>query len=180
MCCKKRILTLKTSRCIGELLFDKMIETKSNQILQRILPILTYCQANKGDLRLYEQWINQPGAGEKYFYAYYAGLFCRILCILDKYSFLRSFVRDCNELLDKYNWYEIQEADLKLCVSTECEVPDALEFIDGIDNVLWKGSGFGNGRDAVCLKMENSSWTFADVRGAIYAYISSGGKINEH
>ena len=31
--------------------------------------------------------------------------------------------------------------------------------------VSWKDSGFGNGRDAVCLKVKNGSWTFSDVRG---------------
>lgn len=46
---------------------------------ERILPVLLYCQAQKGDLSIYEKWENQDDAGKKKFYAYYAGLFCRIL-----------------------------------------------------------------------------------------------------
>ena len=46
-------------------------------------------------------------------------------------------------------------------------MPDALNFIDGVDDVAWKNSGFGNGSDAVCLKMEEASWTFEDVRGSV-------------
>ena len=147
--------------------------TKVNELRQRILPILLFCQANKGDLWLYEQWREQKGAAQKFFYAYYAGLFCRILCILESGLNSRSFVRDINVLLDKYNWYNIQKADLELCKAdfrgtySGCEVPDALKFIEGVDNVAWKNSGFGNGRDTVCLKVEHGSWTFADVRGNI-------------
>ena len=136
----------------------------------RILPILLFCQANKGDLRWYENWLDHEDAGKKYFYAYYSGLFCRILCILETGMFSHSFVRDINGLLEKYNWYDIQKKDLELCISAGtygCEVPEALQFIDGVDNVAWKDSGFGNGRDAVCLKMESGSWTFADVRGGV-------------
>lgn len=137
-----------------------------DELRQRILPILLYCQAQKGDLSLYNSWKDQDGTNKKMFFAYYSGLFCRILCMLD----LDLLVIECNELLDKYNWYDIQEKDLELFRSSgpySCEVPRALEFIDGVDNVAWKDSGFGNGRDAVCLKMEHGSWTFADVRGSI-------------
>ena len=147
-----------------------MEKTKVDELRQRILPILLFCQANKGDLWLYEQWRDQEGAAQKFFYAYYAGLFCRILCLLETGTVSSSLVSDTNALLDKYNWYDIQKADLELCVSAGtfgCEVPDALKFIEGVDNVAWKDSGFGNGRDAVCLKEEHSSWTFADVRGGI-------------
>lgn len=86
-----------------------------------------------------------------------------------------NIVRDSKVLLDKYNWYDIQEKNLEQCKEAGpygCEVPDALEFIDGVDNVAWKDSGFGNGRDAVCLKMGHSSWTFADVRGSINPSLS--------
>ena len=146
------------------------METTNKELRLRILPIMLYCQANKGDLSLVENWRERDDAGKKLFFAYYAGLFCRILCLLETPPVLRHFVRDCNLLLDKYNWYDIQEKDLELCKaagSYGCEVPDALEFIDGVDNVTWKDSGFGNGRDAVCLKNELGSWSFADVRGSI-------------
>lgn len=146
------------------------METNAENLRKRILPILLFCQANKGDLSLYDSWKNQKDARKKFFYAYYSGLFCRILFIIETSSLRRSFVRDCNLLLDKYNWYNIQDADLEKCSADgtfDCEVPDAFEFLDGIDNVAWKDSGFGNGRDAVCLKMEHGSWTFADVRGGI-------------
>ena len=151
------------------------METNVENLRKRILPILLFCQANKGDLRMYELWKNQEDAKKKLFYAYYSGLFCRILCMLeDPSKIFRSFVRDCNTLLDKYNWYDLQEEDFKHFKQPNtgningCEVPDALAFIDGVDNVAWKDSRFGNGSDAVCLKMEHGSWTFADVRGSTY------------
>lgn len=138
---------------------------------KRILPILLFCQANKGDLRTYEIWKDQNDANKKLFYAYYSGLFCRILYMLeDSPSLLDHFAQECNLLLDKYNWYDIQDKDIQLFHSAGpygCEVPDALEFLDGIDNVAWKDSGFGNGKDAVCIMMEHGSWTFADVRGTL-------------
>ena len=146
------------------------MENTTNDLRKRILLVLIFCQANKGDLSLFESWKDGDDAGKKLFYAYYAGLFCRILYMLETTSVPRHFVRDCNALLDKYNWYDIQEKDLELCKATGpygCEVPDAFDFIDGVDNVVWKDSGFKNGRDAVCIKMEHSSWTFADVRGSI-------------
>ena len=139
-----------------------------DNLRKRLLPILLFCQANKGDLRMYEEWKDQKDANKKLFYAYYSGLFCRILYMLeDSASLLRHFSRDCDLLLDKYNWYDIQDKDIELFHSNDCEVPDALEFLDGIDNVAWKDSGFGNGKDAVCIKLEHSSWTFADVRGTM-------------
>jgi len=142
-----------------------------DNLRKRLLPILLFCQANKGDLRMYEEWKDQKDANKKLFYAYYSGLFCRILYMLeDSASLLRHFSRDCDLLLDKYNWYDIQDKDIELFHSTgpnDCEVPDALEFLDGIDNVAWKDFGFGNDKDAVCIKLEHSSWTFADVREAM-------------
>ena len=139
-----------------------------------IMPVLLYCQSQKGDLKMYENWTYHEDRNKKLFYAYYSGLFCRILCMLETHSYdsiiYSSVVDECKALLDKYNWYDIQDADLELFKSGGsfgCEVLGALEFIDGVDNVAWKDSGFGNGRDAVCLKLEHSSWTFADVRGSV-------------
>lgn len=147
------------------------LDTEISNLRSRILPILLFCQANKGDLDLYKNWYYHEDRNKKYFYAYYSGLFCRILCLLDTPSCVTEKILDeCQALLDKYNWYNIQETDLKLFRSgdtCDCEVPEALAFIDGVDNVAWKNSGFGNGRDAVCLKMEHSSITFADVRGSV-------------
>lgn len=138
-----------------------MEKTKAEELRQRILPILLCCQANKGDLSLYKQWRDQEDAGKKLFYAYYAGLFCRILCILDSNVIFRHFVRDCNLLLDKYNWYDFQKEDLELCASSmDCEVPDALDFIEGVDN---GASGFTWGYDAPCAH----TWSFRDLRGTI-------------
>lgn len=147
---------------------DSIMETNTDSLRRRILPILLVCQANKGDLSAYNLWKDCEDVRKKLFYAYYSGLFCRILYIIETSSLRRSFVRDCNLLLDKYNWYDIQEADLELFHTGDpydCEVPDALDFLDGIDNVAWKISTFGNDRDAVCFKMEHGSLTFADVRG---------------
>lgn len=145
-----------------------------SKLRQRILPILLYCQANKGDLWLYKQWRDHEDAGKKYFYAYYAGLFCRILYKLEMDPAFLFNDRKIDYLLKKYNWYDIKTEDLEKCAeggSRDCEVPEALEFIEGVDNVAWKNSGFGNGNDAVCLKMEGGSWTFADVRGGICSAI---------
>lgn len=139
-----------------------------DSLINRVIPILLFCQANKGDLSLYESWKDRDDAGKKLFYAYYAGVFCRILYIIETSSLLSGLVNDCNLLLEKYNWYDIQEEDLRRFHSDgpyACEVPDALQFLDGIDNVAWEKSGFKNGRDAVCLKLAHGSWTFADVRG---------------
>ena len=138
---------------------------------ERILPILLYCQAQKGDLELYRNWTDHEDRNKKLFYAYYSGLFCRILCLSETTGTVtNNLYNECKALLDKYNWYDIQDSDIELFVSGGtygCEVPEALAFIDGVDNVAWKDSGFRNGRDAVCLKMEHASWTFADVRGSL-------------
>lgn len=153
---------------------QKLNAKKKSDLRKRILPILLYCQANKGDLKLYKNWSDSEECGKSLFYAYYSGLFCRILCMMetDAYHDMRysPVIEESYSLLDKYNWYDIQNADLELFASAGpygCEVPEALEFIDGVDDVVWKGSGFSNGRDAVCLKMEHASWTFADVRGGV-------------
>ena len=140
--------------------------TISIDLHKRILPVLLFCQANKGDLSLYKEWANNDDAGKKLFFAYYSGLFCRILCLLENIRDAEQFVQECTELLDKYNWYDIHAKDLEAFKADGpygCEVPAALSFIDGVDNVAWKNSGFSTGRDAVCAKC----WSFADVRGCI-------------
>jgi hypothetical protein len=138
---------------------------------ERILPILLYCQAKKGDLEMCENWHFHKDRNKKFFYAYYSGLFCRILCLLETPSKVtNTLLNESEALLDKYHWYDLQDEDFEKFVlggTDACEVPEAYEFIDGVDNVAWKDSGFGNGRDAVCLKMEQGSWTFADVRGNV-------------
>ena len=137
---------------------------------KRIIPILLYCQAKKGDLYYYDNWKDKEGAWKKFFYSYYSGLLCRILFIMDDVQ-SEIFMDECNSLLDKYNWYDLQKQDWEAFCSDGaygCEVPEALSYIEEIDNVAWKNSGFGNGRDAVCLMMEHSSWTFADVRGGAH------------
>jgi len=150
---------------------DMGLNTKIDELRKRILPVLLYCQSKKGDLELYRDWDNREDRNKKLFYAYYSGLFCRILCLLGTPSKVTDTLLDeCEALLGKYHWYDIQETDLKLFRfgdTYDCEVPEALAFIDGVDNVAWKDSGFGNGRDAVCLKMDHASWTFADVRGSV-------------
>ena len=148
------------------------MENDIESLRKNILPILLFCQANKGDLSTYSIWKNDRDAGKKLFYAYYSCLFCRILYKLeDSSNIFRSFVCKCNDLLDKYNWCDIQDKDIKLFKTADtytygCEVPEALDLLDGFDNVAWKDYGFGNGRDAVCVKLEHVIWTFADVRGS--------------
>ena len=140
-----------------------------NELRQRILPVLLYCQANKGDLTLYRSWSDKDDADKKLFYAYYSGLFCRILCVIESEVIPRSFVSKCNKLLNKYNWFDIKSNDLKLFQTVgpyECEVADALEFIDGIDNTIWDDTNLSP-HNAYCIKSEHSSWTFADVRGSV-------------
>ena len=129
-----------------------------------------YCQAKKGDLSLYEEWRDREDAGRKLFYAYYSGLFCRILGMLETDFVLRHVVRDCNALLDKYNWYDIQKEDLEKCEAEGpygCEVPDALQYVDGIDDASKKESGDFERPDPIFLKMDHAFWSFADVRGSI-------------
>ena len=136
---------------------------------KRILPVLLYCQANKGDLQLYDEWAKHKDANKKLFYAYYSGLFSRILFFLERERLHSQFVEDCNNLLDKYNWFDIQDKDIELCCSTMekgCEVPDALEEISAVDNGIWNCRSFGD--DAFCWKDDGRSWTFADVRGSIH------------
>ena len=147
-----------------------------NDLRKRILPVLLYCQANKADLWEYDEKRREAeDAAIKMFYAYYSGVFCRILYKMEyPQDITPFFIHQCNLLLDKYNWYDNQDKDLELfCQSSprDCEVSHVFEFLDGIDNVAWKDSGFGNGNDAVCLKLERSSWTFADVRGSIMGII---------
>ena len=139
------------------------------ELKQRILPILLFCQANKGDLKLYHSWSDNDDADKKLFYTYYSGLFCRILCVIESGVVTRSFISKCDKLLNKYNWYNIQANDLDLFKAVgpyECEVPDALDFIDGIDNSVWNDTNL-SARDSYCMKTEHSSWTFADVRGSV-------------
>ena len=72
----------------------------------------------------------------------------------------------CDTLLEKYNWFDIREKDLDLFVSGntyDCEVPDALMFIDGFDDVIRNKRDF---REAKCYVTEHGSWSFADVRGS--------------
>ena len=142
-------------------------DAKTDMLSERIMPVLLYCQAKKGDLELFSDWDNHGDRNKKLFFAYYSGLFCRILCLPEMTN---KITNECNDLLDKYNWYNLQDEDFEkfaLGGAYACEVPEALEFINGVDNLAWKDSGFGNGRDAVCLKREHSSWTFADVRGSV-------------
>ena len=154
---------------------DSEIATLRN----RILPILLFCQANKGDLwpTEWDDWKTREDASKKLFYAYYSGVFCRILCQLeDQVDY--EYLQQCNDLLDKYNWYNLQEYDLQLFRAERdpyyCEVPKCYEFIDGVDNVAWINSGVKNGTDAVCLKMaDGERMTFADVRGSVRVYINT-------
>jgi len=133
---------------------------------RKILPILLYCQAQKGDLSIYGKWKGHRYTGKKLFYAYYAGLFSRILCILETDS---SIISEYQKLLDKYNWYNITQPDIDLFKAAGpngCEVPAAQEYIPGVDDV-WNAPGFPYGRDAICIKFPHSSWSFADVRGSV-------------
>ena len=93
---------------------------KNNEVLRkRILPILLYCQANKGDLQLHDEWAKHKDANKKLFYAYYSGLFSRIMFLLESERLHSQFVEDCNNLLDKYQWFDIQDKDIELFASTE-------------------------------------------------------------
>ena len=146
-------------------------EKKSAIDLKReILSILLFCQAHKGDLSLYEDWKNREDAGKKLFYAYYSSLFCRILHILEKQGYDSLFISDCEALVKKYKWYDIQPDDLESFANMGaygCEVPAALNHITEIDTAIWKLSGSRNGRDAICVHFCSHFWSFADVRGSL-------------
>ena len=142
------------------------MEKKNEVLRKRILPVLLYCQANKGDLELYDEWAKHKGANKKLFYAYYSGIFCRILFLLESERLHSQFIKDCNHLLDKYNWFDVQDKDIELCCSTidnGCEVPYAIEEISAVDKDIWNYHSFVN--DAFCWEVGGRSWTFADVRG---------------
>ncbi len=144
------------------------MEKKNEVLRKRILPVLLYCQANKGDLQLYDEWAKHNDANKKLFYAYYSGLFSRILFLLESERLHSQFIEDCNHLLDKYNWFDVQDKDIELCCSTidnGCEVPYAIDEIPAVDNAIWNYHSFGN--DAFCWKTDGRSWTFADVRGSM-------------
>lgn len=151
------------------------------ELRKRILPVLLFCQANKGDLWLYDEWKNREDAGKKLFYAYYAGLFSRVLVKMETMQVTDRdfFLHQCDLLLDKYNWYDIQDNDLEKMFQPidgscrNCEIPRTLEYMDEIDKEIWNVSGFKNGTDAVCLKMNGSTWSFADVRGTICSIINN-------
>lgn len=137
----------------------------NSELCKRVIAVLLFCQANKGDLSVLDCWEDQGDALKKMFFIYYSGLWCRVLYMMYGSDLTGSFIQDCENLLDKYNWYDIQEKDLdKFCTNSyDCEIPDALEYIDGLDNVVWNGSGFSR---SVCVKLENSCWDFSDVRGS--------------
>ena len=144
--------------------FDMDLDTKIDELRKRILPVLLFCQANKGDLQLHESWDNNEDRNKKYFYAYYSGLFCRILCLLESSSKVtEKFLDECEVLLVKYHWRDLQDEDFEKFKSEgnyACEVPEAIEYIDGIDDEDRKDSGF------VCL-IQPPYWTASDVRGNV-------------
>lgn len=153
---------------------------KSETLLrERIIPIFHYCLAHKGDLSLYKDWSNREDAFTKLFYAYYSEVFFRILFLLDNSSCVSSnFYKDCESLVDKYQWYNIQKKDLKSSFIPEnksvdyCEVQDAFAPIKDLDDVIWQNTRFSDGRAAngrpICFAKDGLIWTFADVRGCIF------------
>ena len=154
-----------------------MLTMNNKEIQERIIPIFHYCQAHKGDLSIFNEWHKREDAVTKLFFAYYSELFFRMLFLLEYYSCSKDFYEDCETLLDKYNWYDIQNYDLQLFIPQTksvdyCEVPGDLEVINGFDDVIWKNTRFSNGRSgngrAICFAKDGGLWTFADVRGCIY------------
>ena len=146
------------------------------KLKREILSILLFCQANKGDLSLYEDWINREDAGKKLFYAYYSGLFCRILHILEKQEYDGLFISECEALVGKYRWYDIQPDDLESFANMEadgCEIPAALNHITEIDTAIWKRSESQNRHDAICSDFFSHFWSFADVRGSVKSWLAS-------
>lgn len=139
------------------------MESIIKDLRSRILPVLMYCQAQKGDLAKYDDWCDDEDAGKKLFYAYYSGLFCRILCLLETEMATEPLVEKCEVLLGKYNWLDIQKKDLELCVASgnprDCEVREAFRFMPDVDD------------EKRCNTIDPScrcgGWTFADVRGSI-------------
>ena len=145
------------------------MKAKIIELRKQILPILLFCQANKGDLTLWEDWKNREDAVKKYFYTYYSGLFCRIQYQLENDNRISiDYIENCEELLRKYRWFKIDEQSIKLFASgnpRDCEVPEAQRFITGIDDVLWGMRQMDNMTDAICLRMNSGYWSFADVKG---------------
>ena len=60
-------LTINKDTIVEENTIGKS-KNEMNSICLRIIPILLYCQANKGDLSMYETWKNSEDAGKKLFF----------------------------------------------------------------------------------------------------------------
>ena len=143
----------------------------SQNLRKKMLQILQFCQANKGDLLNYAQWKDDQDANKKLFYTYYSGLFCRILYRMENsQSMSNSFFLNCDQLLNKYDWYKIQDVDIAKFKTDEphyCEVSEALEFLPGIDDVAWGKTAEGKGVHAICINVGDCRWSYSDVRGSI-------------
>lgn len=126
---------------------DIFLRNEISDLRKRILPILLYCQANKADLWEYDKNRRKAeDAGKKMFYAYYSGVFCRILYKMEYPQDITDFfILQCNRLVDKYNWYDIQDNDIELfCQSSlhDCEVSHIFEFRRhrqcGLERLYWQ------------------------------------------
>lgn len=158
-----------------------MTTSEINDLQKKVIIIFHYCQAHKGDLSLFNEWKLCDDAVKKLFFAYYSELFFRILFLLKSTFPNQTMYDNCVALIDKYKWYDIQNSDLLHSFVPEilnwksvdyCEVPEALEYIDGLDDVIWSNTSFGKGRAgngrAIIFAKDSLIWTFADVRGCIY------------
>lgn len=149
-----------------------------SELKRKIIPILYHCQMYKADLTQFKSCQNWDPIvkSRKMFFTYYSALFCRMLYYLETMPIEPHFIQKCNDLIGMYNWFDIQESDLRKFYESggsnreywyKSEVPELLEKefpeLDGTPH-------FKN--DMCTLFDENgkcrSHWEPADIRGNSY------------
>jgi hypothetical protein len=159
------------------------------ELRKKIIPILHYCQAYKVDLVAESDEIRKIDVCEKriinqqklrkYFYAYYSGLFCRMLYYLEIYPIDQCFIDQCQKLIEKYNWFDLQDPDFqKFTTSSDqnreeyyhSEVPILLDHsiqMPELDEPMHYRIILAGGPDGIAENPTSGGWEYADVRGTI-------------
>ena len=159
------------------------------ELRKKIIPILHYCQAYKVDLVAESDEIRKIDVCEKriinqqklrkYFYAYYSGLFCRMLYYLEIHPVDQCFIDQCQNLIEKYNWYDLQDPDFQKFTNESdrnrdeyyhSEVPILLDpdvKMPELDDPMGGFIYLAKGPKGIAECPSDGGWQYADVRGAI-------------
>lgn len=159
---------------------------KKEELRKRIIPILHYCQAYKVDLVAEHDEIHDwdictkreipQKKLRKYFYAYYSGLFCRMLYYIEYYDIDQSFIDQCQALIEKYNWFDLQDSDFQNFTKRLndeyylSEVPVLLDHdtkMPELDEPMNYRIILAGSPDGLAKHPTSGGWEYADVRGAI-------------